>query len=240
MAEFIQMNRNSLSHQIAEQLENLILSKELKIGEKLPGEIELAEKFGSSRNILREAMTTLKERGLIEVKSGNGAFVAQPNPLTFEKMVDRYVTLDSIPVYEIFEVRMALEVRSCGLAAENADEEGIETLRELFKKMEKCCGDGEFWAEYDFEFHMQIAAMTKTSLMQIFLRPLISIVFKIADREPRLPLHARQGGLEAHRKILKMIETRDRKGAEQTMVEHLQDFLNDILVKRDNIDGAGE
>jgi GntR family transcriptional repressor for pyruvate dehydrogenase complex len=237
MTEFIQLDKNNLSQQIAEQIENLILSQKLKVGEKLPGEIELAEKFGSSRNVLREAMTTLKERGLVEVRPGNGAFVVQPDPLAIGKMVDRYLTMDSISVDEVFEVRMALEVRACGLAAEHADKEGIEKLKKLLLKMECACSDGKFWAKNDMEFHLQIALMTKLSLMSVFLQSLINIVFKLTEVEPQTTLVERTSGLEAHKEIVKMIEARNRSGAERAMVEHLQKFLDDIIANRKNQQG---
>lgn len=232
MAKFVQMNKDSLSKQIAEQIETLILSQELKVGERLPGEIELAEQFGSSRNVLREAMTSLKERGLIEVKPGSGAYVAQPDPLALGEMMNRFVALGSLSVYEVYEVRMALEVRSCGLAAEHADEEGISKLKELIEKTEKDYKDDQLWAKYEYKFHMQIAKMTNTTLFPVFLRPLLNIVFDITNEKPR-PLVARKSGLEAHKRIVAAIESGDKEAAEQAMILHLQGFLNDIIKGKD-------
>ncbi len=233
MTKFMQMNKSSLSKQIAEQIEGLILSQELKVGERLPGEIEMAEQFGSSRNVLREAMTTLKERGLIEVKPGSGAYVAQPDPLALGEMMNRFVALGSLSVYEVYEVRMALEVRSCGLAAQYGDQEGIMALNDLISQSEKEYRDNELWAKYEYKFHMQIAKMTGTTLFPVFLRPLLGIVFDLTNEKPR-PLIARKGGMEAHKRIVEAIASKDKDAAEQAMVRHLQGFLTDLIREKEH------
>jgi DNA-binding FadR family transcriptional regulator len=73
--------------------------------------------------------------------------------------------------------------------------------------------------------------------MSAFLRPLISIVFKLTEVEPQTTVKERKGGFEAHKKIVEMIETKNRKEAEQAMVEHLQGFLNDIIANRGYLQG---
>jgi len=235
MVKFVQMTRSNLSEKIAEQMENMILTQELKVGDRLPGEIELAEQFGSSRNILREALNMLKERGLIEVKPGSGAYVAQPSPFALGDMVHRMVTLGSVPPYEIYEVRMALEVRACGLAAVNSDREGVDKLHALIKKMEKDYADNRLWAQYEFKFHIQIAEMTRTNMFPIFLRPLINLVFNITKENPR-PMDARISGLDAHKKIVDAIASKNRSSAEKAMAEHLQGFLNDLLKEKEELE----
>jgi len=228
MANFTQANKLNLSEQIAEQIENVILTRELNVGDKLPGEIELAEQFGASRNVLREAFKTLQERGLIEIKAGSGAFVAQPSPLALQDMVNRIVTLSDIPSFEIYAVRMALEVPSCGLAAVNATSEDIAVLESIIEKMQNHYEKDDQWARNEYKFHLKIADMTNTQMFPILLRPLIKIVFDLTKNEP-LPLEARKGGLRDHMRILEALKKGDQKEAENAMAAHLKDFLNDRI-----------
>ncbi|MEI7616540.1 MAG: GntR family transcriptional regulator, partial [Actinomycetota bacterium] len=135
MVEYIQLNRKHLYEQIASQLEEMILNETLKIGDQLPPEKDLAEKFGVSRNILREALKTLKERGLIDVKTGNGIYITKPKPEVIKKILNRLVKLGDVNIKELFEFRLAIEVKACGLAAERATIEEIENLENILNMM---------------------------------------------------------------------------------------------------------
>lgn len=228
MAEYAPISKSNLSTQIAQHIENLILSQELKVGDKLPGELDLAEQYCASRNIVREAIATLKVRGLVDVRNGSGAYIAQPDSALLTDVVNRLVIFGSATAYEVYEVRMALEVRACGLAAEHADEADINLLQDLLGKMERDYRNDDLWPEYDYEFHELIAKMTGISLYQAFLRPLIAIVQGIAYKNPT-SIKARQSGLAAHKKILAAIQTRQRDQAESAMSSHLNGFLLDLV-----------
>ena len=93
---YIQLNKSSLSQQIAQNLEEMILEQELQIGDRLPGEMDLADKFGASRNVVREALTMLRERGLVEVRNGSGAFVTRVQPQALGDVVTRMTAVGSV------------------------------------------------------------------------------------------------------------------------------------------------
>ena len=156
MAIGTSVTKANLSSQIANQLEELILSQELKAGERLPGEIELAEQFGTSRNILREALTSLKERGLVTVRNGSGVYVAQPDARILGNVVNRLVAVGSASIQEVYELRVALEVQSSGLAAVNATDEDLQSLDELIRLMEQ-------------DYRNTIITFTEHSLLQLII-----------------------------------------------------------------------
>lgn len=226
MQTYAPLNKSSLSMQIADQLEARILQNQLKEGEKLPGEMELAERFGASRNVLREAMTTLKERGLIEVRNGSGAYVVHPQAEKLGQVVSRLVITGSVSADELFEVRMALEVRACGLAAQNATPEEIEKLQTLLDDMERSYEDSGLWAQFDYDFHILLARCTGNVLFPVLLEPLISLVTDNFNKMP-LPLEARKRGMAHHRTIMDAVKAHDRAAAEKGMVLHLQRYLED-------------
>lgn len=227
MVSYRPVSKSNMSSQIADQIEQMILSMKLKAGEKLPGEIELAQRFGASRNVLREAMTALKERGLIEVKNGSGAYVLKPDADALDSVVNRLLAFGATSIYEVYEIRMALEVRACSLAAKFADEQDIERLHTLVEEMEQNYRDDALWTKYDMEFHEALAQMTRVSLFPVFLKPLITSVQSIFKSQPQ-PLSARESGLAAHKKIVAAIEAKDRHLAEEAMTSHLKGFLTDV------------
>ncbi len=227
MAIGTSVTKANLSSQIANQLEELILSQELKAGERLPGEIELAEQFGTSRNILREALTSLKERGLVTVRNGSGVYVAQPDARILGNVVNRLVAVGSASIQEVYELRVALEVQSSGLAAVNATDEDLRSLDELIRLMEQDYRDDQLWSKHDYHFHRALAVATHNCLFPEFLRPLNKTVYDWSDKNPR-SVEARMRGIEQHKHIVEAVKARDREAAERFMSEHLQVFLADL------------
>lgn len=227
MALYTPVMRTNLSLQIADNLENLIVSQKLEVGDRLPGEIELAEQFGISRNILREAITILKERGLIQVRNGSGAYVAQPDPQLLGNVIGRLISVGSTKVQEVYELRVAIEVKACGLAAENITADELETLKTVLNDMERDYRSHSLWTKHDYLFHEIIATATHNSLFPEFQRQLMDIVIHLSDQNPRT-LEARKNGIEQHRRILQAIADHDRSAAEKAMFDHLDKFRTDL------------
>lgn len=227
---FNQVDKSSLSQQIAKILEQMILSQELRVGEKLPGEIELADKFGASRSIVREAIAMLRERRLVEVRNGSGAYVTQVSPEALGSVVTRMTSVGSATPQELYELRMALEVRACGLAAQNGTAREKAALRAIVQSMEQDYADLGKWYADDSQFHRTLSAMTHNSLFPAFLEPLITQIFTPGDEGLAQPsLHARLGGAQQHKRIFAAVEQGDRPAAEAAMAEHLQTYLDDIM-----------
>ncbi len=229
---YAQVIKASLSQQIAQNIEQMIIGQEIQVGDRLPGEIELAERFGTSRNVVREAITMLKERGLVDVKSGSGAYVTQLTSDVLGSMVGRLTAVGSVSPEEVYEIRMALEVRACGLAAQNASAEQKAHLRRIVEDMEKNFENLAQWNKDDLEFHRCLAEMTHNALFPAFIEPLTAQVFFLMKDRSRPPSREqRLGGVEQHQKILQAVERAERSAAEKAMREHLQRYLDDILLE---------
>ncbi len=226
---FNQVDKSSLSQQIARILEQMIINQEIRVGERLPGEIELADQFGASRSIIREAIAMLRERRLVEVRNGSGAYVTQVPPEALGSVVTRMTAVGSASPQELYEIRMALEVRACGLAAQNGDNREKDELKTIVGHMEADYDDLHKWYADDFQFHKKLALMTHNPLFPAFLEPLIKHIFSPDDEGFIQPsLKARQGGVEQHKRILDAVERGDRGSAEKAMAGHLQTYLDDI------------
>ena len=169
MAEYARVGRSSLYDDVANELEAMIHEEALKVGNKLPSEQELAEKFGVSRNILREALKTLKERGLISVRTGDGSYVVKPKPEILTNVVTRLIRLSDVTLRDVFELRSAIEVVASGLAAERAEPADIKELQTVIKNMEAHREDVDRWAKEELHFHLTVAKATKNPLFPSFI-----------------------------------------------------------------------
>src|SRR5277367_6781479 len=129
MYKVIQSSR--LYEQIVEQIEQSVVRGELKPGDQLPAERELAQQFGVSRTAVREAVKALHEKGLVEAYPGKGTFVTNRSANPIRQSMDRMLKSGEMNgAADIADVREILEPEIAGLAAVRADAETIEALHE--------------------------------------------------------------------------------------------------------------
>jgi DNA-binding FadR family transcriptional regulator len=230
MLEGMQIIKKSLSETIAEKLEQMILEETFRIGERLPSEEKLAESFGASRTIVREAVKTLKERGLVAVKVGDGIYVAKPKKRMLSEMVNRLVRLSDISMEEVYDFRRVLEVAASGLAAENASEEEIAALEDIVAEMEKSTSRKQRWVELELQFHTHIAQASHNKLFSYIASPLADLlVSAFAKGFSSNKLAGTLEGITGHRTIIESIRKRDRQSAEKAMLQHLDHSKRIVL-----------
>jgi Transcriptional regulators len=163
---------------ISSQIEEMI--KNLSTGDKLPSERTMSTQFGVSRNVLREALRSLSEKGLLEIRPGKGIYVAN---LESERVVNRLGMLlqKNSNSYrsnfiDIIEVRTILELDVFEMAAERATEEDFVEIVKVWYKMGRCKGDVEMFNQYDLQFHLRIAEATHNSLLPVFVNTLFEMI----------------------------------------------------------------
>src|SRR6202011_6040520 len=129
MYKTIQNSR--LYEQIVLQIEDSIHKGELKIGDQLPAERELAEQFGVSRTAVREAVKALREKGIVEAHPGRGTFITNGSSHSIWQSLDRMIR-DGQPeaMVHLVEVREILEPEIAALAAARAEKDDIAAMRE--------------------------------------------------------------------------------------------------------------
>ncbi len=148
-----------LSDRVAGQLARRIDRGELGPDQRLPTEQQLAERFGVSRTVVREAVSRLKSMGLVVSRQGAGVFVAprgQARPLAFDPSVLQ--SLES--VVHVVEVRRALEGEVAALAAQRITPAKARALRAALQKLDAAVADGADGVEEDLAFHRCIAQAT--------------------------------------------------------------------------------
>ena len=106
------MGEKRLFHSVAEQITDLIKDGVFPVGARLPGERELAERFGVSRVTIREAEIALQAIGRIEIKTGSGVYVSDKPPGDDSQLPD-------VSAFELTEARSLFEAEAAALAAQN-------------------------------------------------------------------------------------------------------------------------
>ena len=117
----------SLSSQIVADTRDALFAKRLKPGDFFGTENEIAERYGVSRIVARDALRTLEALGIVEIKmgKGGGARVARGNPRLFAEALAVQLDLTGVGPAEIMDAQRAIECLAAELAAENATDEDI-------------------------------------------------------------------------------------------------------------------
>ncbi len=217
---------------IVEQIKNLIVSGNLKPGDKLPSEKELSEMFQVSRTSVREALCALDMAGLLEVRPGGGAFVRHSNPNDILESLSFALILEKEKIRDIMEVRRGLEIEAAGLAAERATPENLKKMEEALAQMETDLAEGAPGDESDLKFHYSIIEATQNPLL---LR-VMNTIYDTMNQTLRItrnlwlqsPSSTPRRLLEEHRQIYKAIKSKNDKEAKKIMSKHIQKVLTEL------------
>ncbi|HXX27872.1 MAG TPA: FadR/GntR family transcriptional regulator [Terriglobales bacterium] len=226
-AVYKQVRTSRLYEQIVQQIEESIVKGDLKPGDQLPAERELAQRFGVSRTAVREAVKALREKGLVEAYSGRGTFVTDATTQAVRQSLDLMVKIGQADgFHHLAEVRAILEPEIAALAAARVQESELATMREAVTVMDRSGQDPDAFIEADLDFHLALAEGAANPLILSLLDSIVGIL-----REQRLRIFRVPGGPERgqihHKRILAAVERRDREAARQAMREHLEQVRDD-------------
>ena len=146
--------------------------KGMSVGEKLPSERTMVQEYGVSRNVLREALVLLGDRGLIEIRPGKGSYVTDKKNVRLVQHFERVLEKDRDSQMQVLEVRELLELAMFEKAALNATAEDVEALEEIYDQMEKNLSEKTGYGNLDLKLHMQIAKATHTDIFTILVQTL--------------------------------------------------------------------
>jgi GntR family transcriptional repressor for pyruvate dehydrogenase complex len=216
-----------LFEQIVQQVEDSILKGQLKPGDQLPAERDLAQSFGVSRTAVREAVKTLREKGLVEAYSGRGTFVTNGTSQAMRQSLDLMIRINPQEgSANLAELRQVLEPEIAGLAAERIEEQLMTTMREAVAVMDRNLHDPGAYVEADLDFHLALAEAAGNPLILSLLDSIVGLL-----REQRSRIFRVDGGPERgqfhHKQILAAIERRNPEAAREAMRAHLRQVLED-------------
>lgn len=226
------IKRTNLYEVIADKLEEMITKDAEQLGEKLPSEQSLANSFGVSRNVIRESLKLLKERGLIVLRAGGGAYISKPEADILTNLIGRIVAMDGSDDLDVLAVRTLLETESCRLATIRATDEDINELEQITQRMEEVFDQHEERTKLDIQFHTRIAELTDNRLLALFVHSMVNILFALIARAIKSNLGS-DSGVMYHRKIIAAMKQRDSNHASQIMHSHLEESGRRYISARD-------
>jgi DNA-binding FadR family transcriptional regulator len=226
MKEFSYLKHKLLAEQVRDQIYQYILDTPIKVGEKLPNEFQLCEKFGVGRSTIREAVKLLVSSGILEVKRGSGTFVVSTVPVDLDPLGLSEIEDKKKLAMDIVNVRIMLEPGIAELAAINATEENVKKLRQLCSAIEKKIEKGENYVKDDVAFHMCVAECSQNKVVEQLI-PIIdtSVMMFINVTHNKLTDET----IMTHRAITEAIAEHDVVGARLAMMMHIT--FNRNLIK---------
>jgi len=214
------LERNSLSEQIADRILQMIKDKQLRPGDMLPPERELAVMMGVSRPSLREALRALSIMNIIDNRQGSGTYVTSLQPEHLVEHLEIIFALDDSTYLNLFAARRILEAGLAELAAKMITDKEIEELQICLTRSYETVEDKEKFLESDLDLHNQILGVTKNSILLLFMRS-INKLSLYSRRFTGESLDMRKQTLADHQKIVDALSKRDRMAARQAMLDHL-------------------
>jgi GntR family transcriptional regulator, transcriptional repressor for pyruvate dehydrogenase complex len=223
-----------LYERIVDQIESRIVAGDLKVGDQLPAERELAEQFTVSRTAVREAIKALREKGLVEIRLGRGTFVTNGATGAVRHSLGLLLKSEKGFVH-LEEVREILEPEIAALAATRIAPENIAAMTEAVELMETALDNVEIFVEADLDFHLALAEATQNPIIPSLMDSIIDLL-----REQRKRTGNVEGGLARgqyhHKKILEAVIQRDPLAARQAMQAHLLQVRKDSSASTANAD----
>ncbi|HEU4471704.1 MAG TPA: FadR/GntR family transcriptional regulator [Flavisolibacter sp.] len=210
---------------IIKQIKDLLITGQLRPGDKLPPERKLSEKLGVGRTHVREAIRKLEFYGILRTRPQSGTFVAAIGISALESMIADILKIDSYSFLSLVETRVMLEMSAIRLACERHTEEDMLQLQQSLDNYLEKALLGIKAVDEDFLFHLGIAEAGKNkvlkSLLLIIVPDILSnySVFKVCDTID-------SKAVEEHRQMYNKIRERDADGAAAIMQEHLKGVMD--------------
>jgi len=197
-----------------------LLRGELRPGEQLPGERELARRIGVSRPSVRAGLRSLAAKGVLVTRRGAGTFVSDGPPALDSEQLSFLAALHGLSRHEMFEARIVLEVGVAGLAAERATGDAVAAISDQVTGMFASLDDPQTFLVHDIRFHRAVAAASANPILGSLVEMVSAIFYERRRRTAARGRNLRETA-EMHRQVYQAIRAHDRTRAEGLMCEHL-------------------
>lgn len=180
MTKSLRIQSTKLSDQLAQTLEQQILDGVYAVGERLPSERQMAEDFGVSRPSVRDALSTLAARQLIETRHGGGHYVSEQLHADFLSLWQNLLARHEYMELDVLEFRRAFDGVMAGLAAERATETDLERIHFRLMQMDSAAQTENvaLQSEADVGFHQAIAEASHNILFSHLSSSLLTMLHR--------------------------------------------------------------
>ncbi len=208
--------------QVIEQIKSKIKSGEIKKGDRLPSEREMAELIGVSRTSVREAIRALEVVGLVESKQGAGNYIKTNFDNSLFEPLSVMFMLQESSVQEMYDLRETLELECAKLSAKNIEDNELALLTAIVDRM-YLAGTEEESLELDIKFHHLIAKASRNVLLINMLDVISQLMDEFIQKSRMQILHegnTKESLLEIHENLLRALKCRDESKVCNAMKEH--------------------
>jgi len=205
---------------VVQHVRGLIERGELRPGDRLPPERELAVQLGVSRPSVRAGLRSLAAIGILQTRHGAGTFITDGPPTLGTEPLSFLAALHGFTQDEMYEARRALEVGVAGLAAERATDDQIATIAEEVTSLFASLDDPQSFLRHDIRFHRAVAAASGNPILASLVE-MVSTIFYEHRRKKVEEAADLKDSAQMHRAIYHAIRARDAKRARAAMNEHL-------------------
>jgi GntR family transcriptional repressor for pyruvate dehydrogenase complex len=224
------ISRDNLSDQVKRYLIKYIKEHNLKSGDELPAEMEIAEKLGISRGIVREGLRSLFALGIIDIVSGKRNRVSVFDHKVLGELFYYSILTEQSTNFHVLEARKAIEISAAKLAAVRRTAKELEDLESIINLMRTAQGDSKAYTDWSAEFHRLVAQSSHNLIIYnliISLNELIkeSIEAGLFGRRTEEDFKIIQ---ERHERIFEAIVERDPNKAEKAMTVHFEEAVKHV------------
>lgn len=224
------LQKQSLPQLVVDELLADVERGQIRSGQTLPPESELATQFGVSRAVIREALKSLQARGVVEVVNGVGSVVRGMTSMPLAQYFTFAERLSEVSIQELLEVRRGLEVEAASLAASRAQDDEISALGRLVDSMAESLREPSVFSEFDTAFHVAVARASRNPML-VLLVEAIRVPLRRSVEEG-LTNWIRTGEVDTvrqiHADVLDAIRSRDPDKAAKAMDIHFAQAMQII------------
>lgn len=222
-----------MTESVIQQLRGMIQSGELRPGDRLPPEQQLAVQVGTSKNTVREAVRALVSARILDVRRGDGTYVTSLQPdLLLEGIGAAVELMQDDAIIELVEVRRVLESAVTGMAAERISEQTLEDLAECLDQMRIAGADQDQLILHDARFHAIVADAAGNGTLRSMLAGVSGVGLRGRAWRAIVDHDAAGRAIAEHERILEALRLRDRELAESAARVHVastQSWLRYLL-----------
>jgi GntR family transcriptional regulator, transcriptional repressor for pyruvate dehydrogenase complex len=219
---FASLGRRNAYRDVADQIRQTIFRDKLSLFQRLPSERDLAEQFGVSRVVVREAVRTLEFGGLVTVKKGpkGGIFVAQDYERPIVDTVSNLLAGGEATLANLFELRLLIEPYAAARVAEAGTEDDFAALEKTIGATEREHGADQSVRHRYIDFHRQVVRLARNPLLAVIGETVLLVLY---DRvKTAVSADTTEAGLIMHRQLVNAFRRRKPEEARRIMTQDIE------------------
>ncbi len=229
--------RESVPEQVARRVLDLVVARQLRPGDQLPPERDLAEALGVSRPSVREAIRGLQILGVVRSRQGGGHLVTALDADAILGPIRFFLALEPANVRALYDVRALIEAEVARLAAARLSEQDLWVMGEMLRRQEGRLGDPAYFRKSDFAFHQVVWEGCGNPFLKRIGESLHALGLEVRTRASETP-GVLQQSFRDHGRLLDALQARDGAGAAEAAAEHMRNVLASS-VRAEGAEGPG-